>query len=197
MLDFMARLDKNDLAQMNRDYFQSLEKERLVEVATNLHQLAVEQWEKQQENSENSSRPPSSDNPYNKAVSEEQQKANQQATEQETETESKEVSGDAQQSRDAGATGTQANQDWETNKKSPGKQPGAPGKWRTTPLVAEVIIPHYPSQCAACNQPLTPVAPKPYMGHYVLEARKRELRLPGCLPITPLLWVYLHLRTYL
>ncbi len=33
----MRQLDKNDLAQMNRNYFQSLEKERLVEVAMNLH----------------------------------------------------------------------------------------------------------------------------------------------------------------
>ena len=60
----MARLNKDDLAQMNKNYFQSLEKQRLVEVATNLHQLAVEQWEKLEQNSRNSSRPPSSDNPY-------------------------------------------------------------------------------------------------------------------------------------
>ena len=37
----MKRLDKDDLGQMNREYFQSLEKERLVEVAANLHQLAA------------------------------------------------------------------------------------------------------------------------------------------------------------
>ena len=60
----MAKLDKNDLAQMNEDYFKSLEKERLIEVAKNLHQLATELWEKQQQNSENSSQPPSKDNPY-------------------------------------------------------------------------------------------------------------------------------------
>ena len=60
----MAQLDKDDLAQMNEDYFKSLKNERLVEVATNLHQLATELWEKQQQNSENSSKPPSSDNPY-------------------------------------------------------------------------------------------------------------------------------------
>ena len=42
----MAKLNKDDLVQMNKDYFQSLEKQRLVEVATNLHQLAVEQWER-------------------------------------------------------------------------------------------------------------------------------------------------------
>jgi hypothetical protein len=51
---------------MNRDYFQSLEKERLVEVADNLHRLAVEQWEKINSNSSNSSQPPSGDNPFQK-----------------------------------------------------------------------------------------------------------------------------------
>ena len=35
----MTGLSKEDLAQMNRDYFQSLEKERLVEVADNLHRM--------------------------------------------------------------------------------------------------------------------------------------------------------------
>ena len=53
----MAQLDKNDLAQMNEDYFKSLKKERLVEVAKNLHILATDLWEKQQQNSENSDIP--------------------------------------------------------------------------------------------------------------------------------------------
>ena len=47
MLFSMTRLNKDDLAQMNcfrsvgdyRDYFQSLDKKRLVEVATNLRQF--------------------------------------------------------------------------------------------------------------------------------------------------------------
>ncbi len=60
----MAGLNKDELKQMNRSYFQSLSQERLVEVADNLHQLATELWEKQQQNSENSSQPPSKDNPY-------------------------------------------------------------------------------------------------------------------------------------
>lgn len=57
----MNRLSKEDLAQMNRDYFQSLDKQTLVEVAGNLHKLAVEQLEKLEQNSSNSSLPPSSD----------------------------------------------------------------------------------------------------------------------------------------
>ena len=61
----MGGLNKDDLAQMNRSYFQSLSQERLVEVADNLHRLATDLWEKQQQNSKNSSQPPSLDNPYN------------------------------------------------------------------------------------------------------------------------------------
>ncbi|MDY6899935.1 MAG: hypothetical protein SWZ49_17920 [Cyanobacteriota bacterium] len=49
---------------MNRRYFQSFSQDRLVEVADNLHKLATDLWEKQQQNSENSSQPPSKDNPY-------------------------------------------------------------------------------------------------------------------------------------
>ena len=88
----MRQLDKNDLAQMNRNYFQSLEKERLVEVAMNLHKLAVEQWEKLQQNSQNSSRPPSSDNPYQKADLKEKERTNQESTEPETKLEGEEIS---------------------------------------------------------------------------------------------------------
>ncbi len=54
----MNRLSKDDLTQMSREYFQSLDKQRLVEVAGNLHQLAVEQLERLEQNSSNSSRPP-------------------------------------------------------------------------------------------------------------------------------------------
>ncbi|MBW4572524.1 MAG: hypothetical protein KME31_32445 [Tolypothrix carrinoi HA7290-LM1] len=36
---------------MNRDYFQALDKEKLVEVALNLHSLAVKQLERLEQNS--------------------------------------------------------------------------------------------------------------------------------------------------
>ena len=62
----MARLNKDDLAQMNEDYFESLDQKRLVQVAKNLHLLAIEQWEKINSDSGNSSQPPSSDNPFKK-----------------------------------------------------------------------------------------------------------------------------------
>ncbi len=75
----MTRLDKEDLAQMTRDYFQSLDKESLVEVAFNLRSLAVEQWEKLQQNSENSSKPPSSDNPYSNTPTTDEKRESQES----------------------------------------------------------------------------------------------------------------------
>jgi hypothetical protein len=60
----MAQLDKADLEQMTDDYLQSLESESLVAVAKNLRALAVEQLEELEESSKTSSRPPSSDSPY-------------------------------------------------------------------------------------------------------------------------------------
>ena len=57
------------IAQASASTETSLEKKRLVQVAANLHQLAIEQWEKLEQNSQNSSRPPSTDNPYQTKLS--------------------------------------------------------------------------------------------------------------------------------
>ena len=50
-----------------------------------------------------------------------------------------------------------------------GKQPGAKGQWRSTPLKAERIIPHYPEQCAACNGQDLVSDLKPNQGYYQFE----------------------------
>jgi len=153
----MAQLDKNDLAQMNEDYFKSLKKERLVEVAKNLHILATDLWEKQQQNSENSSQPPSLDNPYTSTPTTEESAINSPRETGTEETEQKQIdesSGKPNQKK---------------SHRKPGKQPGAKGFGRSQALKAEVIIPHYPHRCAACNQDLTESDSQRYMGYYVLE----------------------------
>ncbi|MTJ50985.1 transposase, partial [Dolichospermum sp. UHCC 0259] len=163
----MNRLSKEDLAQMNRDYFQSLDKQKLVEVAENLHQLAVEQLEKLEQNSGNSSLPPSSDHfksPKKSGLEEEDP-----SQESESQTELK------QEKNLLSEEGTTP-KNQELAKKKPGKQPGSQGRWRTKPLVASQTIPHYPLTCASCNSALEidPQA-KPHMGYYVLELEKLEL----------------------
>ena len=76
---------------MNEDYFKSLEKERLVEVAKNLHQLATDLWSKQQQNSENSSQPPSKDNPYTSTPTIEESAQNSEWETGSAETEQKQI----------------------------------------------------------------------------------------------------------
>jgi len=162
----MNRLSKEDLAQMNRDYFQSLDKQKLVEVAGNLHSLAVEQIEKLEQNSSNSSLPPSSDQfrSKEKGQLEEKHLSVSETSETEPIPEEKEVSEEREKPENKGF-----------GKKLPGKQKGAKGIWRTMPLVASEIVAHHPETCASCNSPLeiNPEA-KPYMGYYVLELEKLD-----------------------
>jgi hypothetical protein len=155
----MAQLDKNDLAQMNEDYFKSLEKERLVEVAKNLHILAKDLWSKQQQNSKNSSQPPSKDNPYTSTP-----------TKKESGHDSPRETGSSETSLKEIAKSSEKPKSKKSNRK-PGKQPGGKGFGRQQTLKAEVIIPHYPHKCSACNQDLRESETKRYMGYYVLELK--------------------------
>ena len=153
----MAKLDKDDLAQMDENYFKSLEKERLVEVAKNLHTLATDLWEKKQENSQNSSQPPSKDNPY---ISKQKQKPESSSSESrsaEVKTEQKQLNESSKKPEKK-----------KSNRK-PGKQPGGKGFGRKQFLKAERIVSHYPHVCSACNHDLKESESQRYMGHYVLE----------------------------
>jgi hypothetical protein len=162
----MNRLSKEDLTQMNRDYFQSLDKQKLVEVAGNLHKLAVEQLEKLEQNSSNSSLPPSSDQfkSKEKGQLEEKHLSASETSETEPNQQDKEVSEEKEKSKNRGF-----------GKKLPGKQKGAKGIWRTTPLVASEIVAHHPETCASCNSALEIDSDaKPHMGYYVLELEKLD-----------------------
>jgi transposase len=62
----MEHLTKNDLAQIDRSYLQSLKKEAVIALACKLRDLNIDLLERLEQNSSNSSRPPSSDSPYDK-----------------------------------------------------------------------------------------------------------------------------------
>ena len=66
ILSVMEKLTKDDLAQMGRVYFEKLDKKTLIEVACRLLDFCVHLLERLEQDSKNSSKPPSSDNPYDK-----------------------------------------------------------------------------------------------------------------------------------
>jgi transposase len=161
----MARLGKADLQQMDETYFKSLEPERLVEVAKNLYELAVEQLEKLEQNSQNSSRPPSSDNPYQSSPEKcvEDPIGILPNDEMVVETASTDESTKAKEVNLHPAKGF--------GQRKAGKQPGAKGQWRNQPLKTEKIIDHEAATCVACNASLdlSHRDHKPYMGYHQFE----------------------------
>ena len=140
----MKRLSKEDLAQMDKGYFKSLDKERLVEVAGNLHSLAVEQLERLEQNSKNSSKPPSSDNPF-KVEAELLGTQEPEAKEKTSVDKTEDTNSIAQDEK-------RRKENKEFGKKLPGKQLGAKGMWRAEPLVSNITISHYPETCAASKR---------------------------------------------
>ena len=167
----MARLKKVDLEQMGETYFESLEPERLVQVAKNLYELAVEQLEKLEQTSRNSSRPPSSDSPYQSSgpefLSGPEQSPVSECPPEETGDE-REDSPSISREHPPEDTAEKAKG---FGARKAGKQPGATGKWRTEPLKATVTIAHYPETCSACNARLAGSEhhPKPFMGYHQFE----------------------------
>jgi hypothetical protein len=168
----MARLKKADLEQMDETYFKSLEPERLVEVAKNLYELAVEQLEALEQNSQNSSRPPSSDNPYQSSAKKVKEDQTEELPEDEMVVET--AATDTEELSTAKEAITPLTKGF--GQRKAGKQPGAKGQWRNQPLKAERTINHFADTCAACNASLdqSSQAEKPHLGYYQLELEPKE-----------------------
>ncbi len=152
---------------MDRNYFESLDKESLVDVACNMREELAEKIAQLDQNSKNSSRPPSTDNPYKKDQKPdpvEHNEANQSLSEIITEENGAASAAELTKQTQGGP---------EKEKRSSGKQPGARGFGRDAPDIIEGIVAHYPEQCAACNKPIVNMENQsPWMGHHVLELEK-------------------------
>lgn len=167
-------LHKDDLAQMDKTYFESLAHADLVTVACRLLETSTTLWERVHQNSTNSSQPPSADTPYRPVP------------EDAPEDRTPEPPGEVQETppskadkppaeRSDGELDSSTVPAPETPRRSRGKPPGAPGIWRTDPLMAEEVIPHAPAMCAACADIFSEDAPrKAHMGYYVLDLERTE-----------------------
>lgn len=167
ILSVMERLTKDDLAQMNRAYFEKLGHKILVDVACKLLDLSVDLVERLEQDSKNSSKPPSSDNPYDKT-------GNKDSSSSGNDTEK--ASDEDENAREETSSDQDKNQKSDPDppppKRSPGKQPGAQGFWRSRPPVPESILPHRPESCVICGGTKLRASERPYMGYYVYELEK-------------------------
>lgn len=170
-------LHKEDLIQMGPDYFESLEKPDLVHVANRLLETAVELWEQAHQDSHNSSKPPSSDPPYTPSEhdTEKNTDGDGQRDNGSNEPNACPKASDTSDADDAHGHDVSQSETSGGQQRFRGKQPGAPGVWRSEPLHAEEVVAHTPDECAACGAGLEQSArEKPDMGYYVLELEQTD-----------------------
>jgi hypothetical protein len=118
----MTRKGPVDLSGMDRRFFEALSPEARVELLCRLHALAIEQAEKLERDSTNSSRPPSSDGPFGPA------------------------SGTSIGAAPPPPSASPPAPDPPARSgRKPGKQRGTTGIWRCEPLQAERDENHYPT----------------------------------------------------
>ena len=152
---------------MDRGYFENLAPEALIDIACRLRDFSVGLVERVEQNSQNSSRPPSSDSPYDKGTTKES----------ESEKNDKEVCSEDEGDPSENDDHPDSDEPTQSNdvKRFPGKQPGAQGFWRLEPPVPEKIVPHYPSVCTGCGSAALKRLDRPHMGFYVYELEKTDM----------------------
>lgn len=158
----MKKITPKDLAQINKESLGSLTKEEVINFTLRLKDQCIELYERLNKNSRNSSKPPSSDNPF--------QKGNEDLTDSDLENEEiapeEEIPG-------PGNDANEDNKNGKTEKRRPGKQPGAQGFWRSETPEPNDTQNHCSEKCAICEQPLDQdIIPYCHTGHYTYELEK-------------------------
>ncbi len=132
----MGNLTKKDLAKMTLPYLKNLDHETLVDISFELRNVVIDLFERLEKNSKNSSKPPSSDNPYDKGEPKDSKPEDADDADKEGEKPvPEELDGEPKPKPD---------------KRNPGRQPGSQGFWRSETPIPEQIVSHYPEQCPCC-----------------------------------------------
>jgi hypothetical protein len=139
------KLSNHSLTQIDEPYIQRLDETGVRRLCVNLLHDLKEARDRLRQNSQNSSRPPSSDGPFaGKKVEEDEGKEKAEKAQEEV---AQAEEGEGQESVNAGQT--------EEAAKRPGKPVGEKGVGRTQVLAAQATKVHEPSHCAGCGQALS------------------------------------------
>lgn len=179
------QLSLSDLQQMNAEFIASLPCEQTRELLGKAVADLIEIHERLNQNSHNSSRPPSSELPWQKFEDDEGQEGDD---EEFSPDDGDKEPGSAGDESDHNDTESSRNDNEERSRK-PGRAVGMPGHGRTVDLPISGRENHYPEQCVICGQPLDPEKFVARNGHYVLDLFQNSEGLAG-LELTHVLHVY-------
>jgi len=169
------QLSNQDLSQLNEDDLLNLPEEDLRYLSIKLLNDLKEARERMSQNSRNSSRPPSSEKPWDKN----KDKENNQSTDKsdapsetnKSDNNSPPIKKDEQSSTPPSDSGQKA--------RSPGKQPGAQGYGRTQKLTITDYQNHYPKCCIDCKQPIDAGQAIAYAAYTSIDVEWADPQNPG------------------
>jgi len=161
-----------DLNQISQESLGRLHKSDVIHLALRLRDCAIELYERQMLDSTNSSKPPSTDNPFKNAKPKTGTKTDADGGDDVSEQSSEQnancgETACSEQSDKPGITDSD-----NKSKRKPGRQKDSTGFGRAGKPEQVSLEHHYPRQCVICLKDLAE-APQPYMGHYTYELERR------------------------
>ena len=182
------RLSDHDLLQLTEEELLELPEEVLRRLSIKLLYDLKEARERLRQTSRNSSRPPSSDLPWDKTDNDKEDPFPQQGQDElageddqspDTEEASKTEVDEKPQDEANALQQTQKQEDEISDKRKAGKQPGALGYGREQKIAITAEEHHYPTECACCDGELQQEAAKAYTAFETVDLEWADLKNPG------------------
>ena len=182
------RLSDHDLLQLTEEELLELPEEVLRRLSVKLLYDLKEARERLRQTSRNSSRPPSSDLPWDKDGTNDEEQHQQQGQDDfvgeddhalGTEEASQSDPEEKAQDEANGTQQTQEMKDGTSDRRKAGKQPGAPGYGREQKLAITVESHHYPTDCVRCDRELKQEVAKAYTAFETVDLEWADPEKPG------------------
>jgi transposase len=172
------KFTSEDLNQISYKSLEERNKSELIDLTIRLRNFTIDLYERLNQDSTNSSRPPSSDSPFGKNNDPKTKDNVTQATDtddadtDENNIDDSEHSGDNTQNTSDNDQTDKSEGEQKENKRKPGKQPGSQGFGRCGSPVSYRTEQHYPEQCIICNSQLDNNEAVLHTGFYTYELEK-------------------------
>lgn len=177
------RLTEHDLRQINHVYLETLPQGKLIEVAKTLVDDLKDARDRLNQNPQNSSRPPSSREPWLRAKLEEELESSEEEAEDgeleaQSNSEDESSEDDSPEEKQPPEKSVKEKPERKADKEKPerkaGKQKGAAGVGRTQKLAITGEEIHSATVCAVCNAQLKQEGFQAVTGHYVIDIEMKE-----------------------
>lgn len=171
----LMNLTDHDLSQLDEEEVLKLPEEVLRRLSVRLLNDLKEARERLKQNSHNSSRPPSSEVPWEK------ERTSSDSTDgiEEGEIGQSDDETEIGESKDSDRSSKEAAQDPREEARKPGKQPGAEGFGRQQSLAVTGQVEHSPECCTCCGQPLNTDTQKAWTAFETIDLEWADETRPG------------------